>query len=176
MSFVAGNGGLRGEDVHRLGTGRARDGIHAERRDVARGELTDQVDVCHRLQERDDSHARAEQSSLTLVWFLNLDDDLGVERFGGVGNDGCAGCHIGVVVVSRSQTGAALHFDDDTTGREPLDRVGCHCHTSLTESGLARHTDDQRTRRLAFHDPYLPRLSDYPNRWRSPVFSDKKPR
>ncbi len=174
--LVAGDGGLRGEDVHRLGAGRARDGVHAERRDVSRGELTDQIDVCHGLQERDDGRAGAEQSSLVCVRLLHFDDDLSIERLGGVGDDGGAGGDVGVVAVSRGQTRATFHLDDDTAGREPLDRVGCHRDASLAGSGLARHADDQRACRLAFHNPYLPRASDYPNRWHSPVFCDKTPR
>jgi hypothetical protein len=154
----------------------ARDGVHAECRDVSRGEITDQIDVCDGLQNRDDGRAGAEQCGLIGVRLLDFDDDLCIERLGGVGNDSCACGHIGFVAVPRGQTRATFDLDDDTAGREPLDRVGCHCDASLAGSGFARHADDQRAWRLAFHNPYLPRASDYPNRWHSPVLCDKTPR
>ena len=79
--LVAGDRALRGERVHRLRAGDARDRVHRERRDAALGERPGGLAVGQRLEERDERLAVAEARDLVGGRPLHLADDvrLGVD-------------------------------------------------------------------------------------------------
>ena len=80
--LVAGDRALRGERVHRLRAGDARDRVHRERGHAALGERLHELGVDERLQQRDEHLAVAQARDLFGRGLLHLADEVGlrVER------------------------------------------------------------------------------------------------
>jgi len=110
--LVAGNRGLRTEDVHALCARDAWHPLQRQRADALRGQLLDQVTRRLRIEHADQRDAGGQQRHLVGEGTLHLRDDVGTSHGGGgaVGNRGTRG-DIGGVGVEGAGAGAGLDHD-----------------------------------------------------------------
>ncbi len=107
--LIPGYGAHRRECVHRLGPGRAGNGVHAECGHAPGGKGLYEIRIGQRGQEGDQGRAGLEEVQLSVVWPVHLEDKLRLPiEAASIGNDRCPGGRVGVIADEGSLAGAGL--------------------------------------------------------------------
>ncbi len=146
---VAGKVGLRGQDVHRLRAGDARDQLHGEGNEAGLGIGGDVVGVLERLQHADEHratlHPRELAGGAIEDGALHLEDDIGIAvGRHGVGRDGRPDGFVGAIRKGGAGAGAGLDDNRQSHADHALDRVGRGGDPRLVPASLFRNGDLHR--------------------------------
>ena len=143
---VAGDVGLRGERVHRLGAGDPRDRLDGEAGDAAGGERLRRVLGGERGEEADQDLALADLADLLGGRDRDAEHDVGAPCGRGVAD---VGAGLGEHLVGEAGLGACtgLDRDLDALGNERLDRIRDQGNAPLPLEGLLRNSNPHQRRR-----------------------------
>ena len=148
--LVAGRGGLRRERVHRLRARDARNQLHGEAGEPARGERPHQIELSMRLQERHDGRVGTQSlHDVNLGWLDGEQQVGGGEHFARVAGD--AGTLIGRVRQAGRDT--RTRFDDDlgTVARESSRNLRHERNPCFARSCFSDYADTQAHRSHSVH-------------------------
>jgi hypothetical protein len=135
--LVAGEVGLAGQDVHRLGARDARHELHREGGDAGPCQSIDRSIVAIGIDDGDNGGARAIGLQLRLIRPAHLQHHIGFGDIAGL-TDHSAGLGELLVGNARCRAGAAFHDDVKPQPRQPLHRVGRGSNTRLVRIELTR--------------------------------------
>ncbi len=140
--LVAGEVGLAGQHVHRLGAGNARHQLHRKRVDLALGVLADRFGALIGRQHADQQRTRPDHRIFVQPFGgahrpLHLQYDVGIaQRLGFLRGHHGAGGAIGLVGDRRVQPGARLDHDVEAKGDQLFDGFGSRRDTPLMGAPL----------------------------------------
>ena len=145
--LVAGEVGLRGQHVHRLGAADARHEFHGEGGDAGLGHGGDRGVVAIGVHGGDDGRARLVALELGVGRPAHLQHDVGL---GGVGSLADGGARLGEFVIGDARGGAGAGFDDHREAQPgiPLDRIGRGRDARLTGFDFLRNEDRLSHRKI----------------------------
>ena len=141
--LVAGDARLGGERVHGLGPGNARNQLHAEGADLARGERREAIKPGMRVEEANQRRALPQQGDLRGIRWIDDQADIGLaKQRTGVGHDlGLAEKRIGE---AGGLSGPSLNAHPHSLAEQPLHRIGRKRNPPLASASFLRNTNLNR--------------------------------
>jgi hypothetical protein len=137
---------LRGQDVHHLRHGRARDHVDGEGRDLPGRQGAHELEIEQRIEQRDERATLAQEGDVRQHRGTDLHDDFGICQDGReVRLHTRAGSAVLVVAREGRRPGPAFDRDVDLLGAEALDRVGHDGDAAFAGRALFSDGDPHRS-------------------------------